>query len=151
ILGVEPPAQPAPVGSGASAPVASAKPNQAGPVSNVQLSYNFQPDMNYLYDFELESGHDENGPMHAKGSITYTGIPNMRQQPATVSADRAKRKAGGSAFVVNQNGVLVTCAHVVADATKIELLLDGKNYPAKVLHVDSENDLAVIQIDGRNL
>jgi predicted Zn finger-like uncharacterized protein len=62
-----------------------------------------------------------------------------------------ERKATGTGFVVNANGYLVTCAHVVAETSKVEVALGGKSYPAKVLAVDNDHDLALLQIEGRNL
>ncbi len=61
------------------------------------------------------------------------------------------RKATGTGFVVNTNGYLVTCAHVVSEATKVEVILGGKTYPGTVVGVDHEHDVAVVQIAARNL
>ncbi|MEP6507781.1 MAG: trypsin-like peptidase domain-containing protein [Gemmatimonadales bacterium] len=58
----------------------------------------------------------------------------------------------GSGFIVRNDGVIVTNAHVVSGATKISVALrDGTTYPAKLLGADETNDLAVIKIDGKDL
>src|SRR6476619_460129 len=58
----------------------------------------------------------------------------------------------GSGFIVRQDGVIVTNAHVIAGATKISVALrDGTTYPAKLLGADETNDLAVIKIDAKGL
>ena len=58
----------------------------------------------------------------------------------------------GSGFIVRSDGAIVTNAHVVAGATRISVALrDGKTYPAKLVGIDSTNDLAVIKIDARDL
>ncbi|MFN8572566.1 MAG: trypsin-like peptidase domain-containing protein [Gemmatimonadaceae bacterium] len=58
----------------------------------------------------------------------------------------------GSGFITRTNGVILTNAHVVSGATKVSVMLrDGMTYPAKVLGVDEQNDLAVLKIDARNL
>src|SRR5205823_7729201 len=58
----------------------------------------------------------------------------------------------GSGFLVNKDGVIVTNAHVVANATKISVMRrDGTVYPARVLGTDETNDIAVLRIDARNL
>lgn len=58
----------------------------------------------------------------------------------------------GSGFITRSDGVIITNAHVVAGASKMSVMLrDGTTYPAKVLGVDDQNDLAVIKIDARNL
>ena len=58
----------------------------------------------------------------------------------------------GSGFITDPNGTIVTNAHVVAGATRVSVAMrDGKTFPAKVLGVDEQNDLAVLKIDARNL
>ncbi len=68
---------------------------------------------------------------------------------------RSGRRASaglGSGFIVREDGVIVTNAHVVAGATKISVALrDGTTYPAKLLGADETNDLAVIKIDAKKL
>jgi serine protease Do len=65
----------------------------------------------------------------------------------------ARAAAGlGSGFIVRQDGVIVTNAHVVANASRISVAMrDGTTYPAKLVGADESNDLAVIKIDARNL
>lgn len=58
----------------------------------------------------------------------------------------------GSGFITDANGVIVTNAHVVSGATRVSVAMrDGKTFPAKVLGVDEQNDLAVLRIEARNL
>ena len=58
----------------------------------------------------------------------------------------------GSGFVVREDGVIVTNAHVVSGATKISVALrDGASYPAKLVGIDEQNDLAVLKIDAKKL
>jgi serine protease Do len=58
----------------------------------------------------------------------------------------------GSGFITDPNGTIVTNAHVVAGATRVSVAMrDGKTFPAKVLGVDEQNDLAVLKIDAKNL
>jgi serine protease Do len=58
----------------------------------------------------------------------------------------------GTGFVVRNDGVIVTNAHVVAGATKVSVMMrDGTVYPAKVLGQDETNDIAVVRIDAKNL
>src|SRR5262249_28209210 len=63
----------------------------------------------------------------------------------------AERKGSATGFVVHPNGWLVTCAHVVADAAKIEVSLGGRSYPAKVVARHTGADLAVLRIEAQNL
>jgi len=58
----------------------------------------------------------------------------------------------GTGFMVNGDGVIVTNAHVVANASKVSVMRrDGTVYPAQVLGTDETNDIAVIKIDAKNL
>jgi serine protease Do len=58
----------------------------------------------------------------------------------------------GTGFIVRDDGVIITNAHVIAGADSISVMLrDGKIYPAKRLGADETNDVAVIKIDAKSL
>jgi serine protease Do len=58
----------------------------------------------------------------------------------------------GSGFIVREDGVIVTNAHVVAGATRVEVAMrDGTTYSAVVRGVDDLNDLAVLKIEAPGL
>ncbi len=58
----------------------------------------------------------------------------------------------GTGFVIRADGVIVTNAHVVAGASRVQVALrEGTTYTAKVLGVDEINDLAVLKITATNL
>lgn len=58
----------------------------------------------------------------------------------------------GSGFIVRQDGIIVTNAHVVAGSTRLSVALpDGTTYPGTIVGVDEANDLAVIKIDAKRL
>jgi serine protease Do len=58
----------------------------------------------------------------------------------------------GSGFIIRDNGVIVTNAHVVQNATNISVMMrDGTTHSAKLLGQDESNDLAVLKIDARDL
>ncbi|HEY6218666.1 MAG TPA: trypsin-like peptidase domain-containing protein [Gemmatimonadaceae bacterium] len=67
--------------------------------------------------------------------------------------DRTQVTPGlGTGFIVRQDGVIVTNAHVIAGADSISVMLrDGTVYPAKKLGTDETNDIAVIKIDAKSL
>jgi serine protease Do len=57
----------------------------------------------------------------------------------------------GSGFLI-RDGVVVTNAHVVTGARAINIALrDGATYPAKLVGMDEQNDLAVLRIDAKGL
>src|SRR5208337_928514 len=55
--------------------------------------------------------------------------------------------AMGSGFIVSPDGMILTNAHVVKEMDEIKVTLPGKrSYTAKVIGVDPDSDIAVIQI-----
>src|SRR5713226_3380 len=56
----------------------------------------------------------------------------------------------GSGVIVDKRGYILTNNHVVEQATKIQVQLNGETtrYAAKVIGVDEDTDLAVIKIDA---
>lgn len=58
----------------------------------------------------------------------------------------------GSGFIVAADGIVVTNAHVVANAQRVSVMMrDGSVHPAEVLGTDETNDIAVLRMQGRNL
>jgi S1-C subfamily serine protease len=58
--------------------------------------------------------------------------------------------ATGSGFVIDEQGRIITNAHVVAGADQIEVTLgeDGESYSAEVLGTDPSTDIAVIEVEA---
>jgi serine protease Do len=58
----------------------------------------------------------------------------------------------GSGFIVSADGVILTNAHVVRDASEVTVKLqDRREFRAKVLGSDPKTDVAVLKIDAKNL
>ena len=62
-------------------------------------------------------------------------------------------KGEGTGVILTADGELLTNAHVVDSATHVTVTTsDGKNHPAKVLGVDTDDDIAVVKMtDVKNL
>ncbi|MEY2446321.1 MAG: hypothetical protein QOE00_2901 [Ilumatobacteraceae bacterium] len=61
-------------------------------------------------------------------------------------------QGAGTGFVISSDGQIATNAHVVADASKIDVkFADGSTAPATVLGVDRTDDLAVVKVDKAGL
>ena len=72
------------------------------------------------------------------------------------SVPKGKKKVkvgGGSGFIVDSSGIILTNRHVVTDpkAEYLVFLGDNKKYKAKVLARDLVNDVAVLKINANNL
>ncbi len=58
----------------------------------------------------------------------------------------------GSGFIVSQDGVILTNAHVVDGAKEVDVkLIDKREFKAKVLGVDAQSDVAVLKIEAHDL
>lgn len=67
--------------------------------------------------------------------------PNEREERGT-----------GSGFIVSEDGIVVTNAHVIDRADTVTVTLrDGRKFDGKVLGTDPLTDLAVIRVDAKQL
>jgi len=58
----------------------------------------------------------------------------------------------GSGFIISNDGIILTNAHVVADADNVSVVLkDGRSLQGKVVGVDRVTDVAVVRIKGKGL
>src|SRR6266581_406440 len=85
--------------------------------------------------------YDQDDPMQDFFDRFFDGRPDGPPQ-----AERSL----GSGVIVDKRGYILTNNHVVEQATKIQVQLNGETtrYTAKVIGVDEDTDLAVIKIDA---
>ena len=59
----------------------------------------------------------------------------------------------GTGFIVDKNGLIVTNSHVVDnDAGDYSVILkDGTTYPVEKIHLDTQNDFAILEVSARDL
>jgi serine protease Do len=70
-------------------------------------------------------------------------------EPSRPAPPEEPRRASGSGFLIREDGLLVTNAHVVADAERIQVRLeDGRRFEGTLIGKDSRVDLAVVKIEG---
>lgn len=76
----------------------------------------------------------------------------FRQFGMPVPHDQMPMHAEGSGFIVSPDGIILTNAHVVEDASSVTVkLTDRREFKAKVIGVDKPSDVAVLKIDADNL
>ncbi|NLW79837.1 MAG: trypsin-like serine protease [Ruminococcaceae bacterium] len=99
-------------------------------------------------------------PPEADGGYTATEIATMvlpsvvslqvAGQPNDMSINNAS--GSGSGVILSENGYIATNAHVIHEATAIQVMLDnGELYRAEVVGTSPEHDLAVIKIKAAGL
>ena len=90
---------------------------------------------------------------------SYNGIIT-KASPSVVSVISIKRQrqslrqqqGQGSGVIISDNGYIITNNHVIDGAAKIQVVIDNKEkYIAKLIGRDPKSDIAVIQINAKNL
>ena len=89
-----------------------------------------------------EQYYEEFNPFGFFGGLF--SVPQVREK-----GSEEREVGGGSGFIVNKDGLVVTNRHVVSDekARYSVILLDGQSYSATVIARDSVLDIAVLQIE----
>ena len=83
----------------------------------------------------------------------FFGPQQRQQQPRQQQRNSEPVQSGlGSGVIITEDGYIVTNNHVIADADKLEVLLnDNSTYEATVIGTDEATDLALIKIDAEKL
>jgi len=80
------------------------------------------------------------------------GIPGAPGQGGNGEGGSRQIRGQGSGFIVSNDGIILTNAHVVQDAQEVVVkLTDRREFRAKVLGSDKSTDVAVLKIEARNL
>lgn len=68
-----------------------------------------------------------------------------------ISTENIQYKTGGSGFLLDAKGYLVTNAHIVEKAEHVAVQnRDGKVYTAKTVYLDRQRDIAILKITSKN-
>ncbi len=85
----------------------------------------------------------------------FFGQPQTPQQrtPRQQQKSNEPVQSGlGSGVIISEDGYIVTNNHVIADADKLEVLMnDNSSYDARIIGTDEASDLALIKIDAKGL
>ena len=113
--------------------------NQGPAVVNISISGTVKAGLN---NFNGIPQLDPNDPFYDFFKHFQTPTPQ----------DESPIQGLGSGFIISPDGVILTNAHVVADADEVTVkLTDKREYKAKVLGLDKPSDIAVLKIDAKNL
>ncbi|MEG0540739.1 MAG: trypsin-like peptidase domain-containing protein [Angelakisella sp.] len=90
-----------------------------------------------------------NSDIFKKVSPTVVGIVSYVQGNPYIGGGTQEQ---GSGIIMSEDGYIITNAHVVANASEIEVVLaDGKTYDGTVIGMDIPTDLAVVKIEATGL
>ncbi|WP_133664844.1 trypsin-like peptidase domain-containing protein [Paraburkholderia sp. BL10I2N1] len=82
----------------------------------------------------------------------FVFFKRMATQPQSQDSSPRAMSGTGSGFIVSSDGLILTTAHVVDQAEALTVrLTDRREFKAKVLAVDAQSDVAVLQIEGTKL
>src|SRR2546421_8421006 len=82
----------------------------------------------------------------AKRQPAIAGPDQKNEIPVYGSAEA--HKSSGSGVFISDDGTLVTNSHVVNGAVRLIVKTKQGCFPAKVLTLDSVNDIAVLKVSG---
>jgi serine protease Do len=83
-------------------------------------------------------------PPFLRDSPFFRNLPNPQQ--------RGPMRGMGSGFIVSSDGIILTNAHVVANADEVMVkLTDRREFKARVIGSDKTTDIATLKIDAKNL
>ena len=83
--------------------------------------------------------------------VSQTVTPSVVHIEAVVKVNNRRKMVTGSGFVMDAEGVVLTNEHVVERAEKISIIVPGRSgrYPAELVGLDKQTDLAVLRIAQR--
>ena len=134
----------------ASAPVAAAVPVAALPDMSAIVARNGGAVVNISIAGKTKGaaglpdiqGLDPSDPFYE--FFRHFGVPQQRGERQV--------RGQGSGFILREDGIVLTNAHVIDGADEVTVkLIDKREFKAKVLGTDKATDVAVLKIDARNL
>jgi len=148
VLDLDPPGWATPVA--AAAPAAAAVGGTSSLPSFADLAEQVLPAVVSIDAQTIERGH----PPIRRGSpnpfdFFNPGTPFRERDDD--SPQEFRSDAGGSGFVISPDGYIITNNHVIDGATKIEVGLEGRTYPAELKGADPATDLALLKVDLEGL
>jgi putative serine protease PepD len=98
-----------------------------------------------------EALYESTSPGVVEIKSVISGVES-RASPFGGEPEQSESSATGSGFIVDDEGTVVTAAHVVDEASSVKVILqDGTVRRAEVLGIDDATDIAVIRFDPEGI
>jgi len=110
------------------------------------LAMYFSPSVNQTQLERLSRDIDQ---IKQSQQITNSVLRNATEAKPKIPKG-ATLTSGGTAFLIDGNGFLVTNAHVLTGSGAIVSDNNGNEYNSRILSVDRERDLAILKIDDKD-
>lgn len=130
-------------------------------LSTNYINGNFDPVNNLKLAHVVMAENNENENIKPRKTKTMNFLADAVEiaAPAVVHVDVVSQQrsyfhetnSSGSGFIVTEGGIVLTNAHVVGNASKVNVRLsNGKTYKGSVIDVDRETDLAAVKLDNKS-
>lgn len=150
--------RPAEVAAGTLSPSAKAKriaqPGPAGPIDFPTLVERYGPAVVSVSVPAQDPQMSASGLEALDPDDPFFAYFKSAAMPPPASQDNVPRAmaGAGSGFIVSADGLILTTAYVVGQASEATVrLIDRREFKARVLAVDDQSDVAVLQIDATKL
>ncbi|HKQ73462.1 MAG TPA: trypsin-like peptidase domain-containing protein [Blastocatellia bacterium] len=116
--------------------------------AKVEKGYDEESQLRAITDPSVATDEKNNQEVYnvmSPGVVNITTTVNVRDWFEAYEA----KGGSGSGSILDKQGHILTNFHVVQGATKLDVTLaNGRNYAAKFLDADADNDLALIKIEA---
>jgi S1-C subfamily serine protease len=100
------------------------------------------------YNVTINSDEDEiNGLLGTSEQAMALAQVRAAWQGQQGGSSQKRSGSTGTGFFVNNDGTIVTCAHVINGANKLAVNINGTRYDARLITANESTDLAIIKID----
>ncbi len=118
-------------------------------ISSLVWSLSPKPDNKTLQDLSRDLQKVKEDQRGFKSEVTKE-VKGLKDKIEVAPKD-IDYKSGGSGFIIDPKGLLVTNAHVVKDAKNIAVQnRSGNSFNASIVFIDKEKDLAILKIEDEN-
>ena len=115
----------------------------AGSKDNAGINYNAG---------EVMTPKDSDGTIVTAAQIAADSVVEITTEQVAFYFGEYISSGAGSGVIVDSDGYIITCAHVVDGADSITVkLTNGDSYEAKLIGSDTQTDIAVIKIEASGL